>query len=95
MNNSEKNVSKKILRKIFVCSCLFYQQIDSQHQLKSCYPEYYFEHAPTLELRYIFIRFKAEKMPSVLAFVTCESKSNLTMFRTSLINKLLFRGISF
>ena len=33
-------------------------------------------------------------MPPLSIFVACESKSNLTIFPTSLMNKLLFRDIS-
>ena len=43
-----------------------------------------------VDLRYVITGFKAEKMASLSAFVTCESKSNLTI---SLIRKLLFRDI--
>ena len=49
---------------------------------------------PIVDLRYVFGRFKTEKLPSPLAFVACESKSNLTIFPTSLIKKLLFHEIS-
>ena len=48
-----------------------------------------------VEVRYVFTRFKAEKMQSVSAFVAFESISNLTIFSTSLIKKLLFREISY
>ena len=34
-------------------------------------------------------------MLSLLGFVACESKSNYTIFSTSLIKKRLFRDISF
>ena len=34
---------------MFVCGCLFYQQIHSQHQLNLCYLEYSCEHKPVLE----------------------------------------------
>ena len=44
-----------------------------------------------VDLRYVITGFKAEKMASLSAFVTCESKSNLTIL---LIRKLLFRDIS-
>ena len=47
-----------------------------------------------LDLRYAFTRFKAEKMPSLLLFVACESRSNFTIFPTSLTEKLLFRDMS-
>ena len=80
---------------MFVYDCLFCQQIYSQHELNWCYPQYYSEHAPTLELWYDFMCFKAEKKPSILAFVASESKSNLTMFPTFLVNKLLCRDVSF
>ena len=49
---------------------------------------------PIVYLRYVFTRFKGEKMPSLLAFVACESKNNLKIFPFSLIKKLLFRYIS-
>ena len=49
---------------------------------------------PIVDLRYVFIRFKAGKMPSLSAFVACESKTNLTIVPTSLMSKLLFRDIS-
>ena len=49
---------------------------------------------PIVDLRYVFTRFKAEKMPSVLTFVACESKRNLTIFPISLIKKILFRDVS-
>ena len=42
---------------------------------------------------YVFTRFEAEKIPSLSAFVACESKSNLTNFSTLLIKKRLFRDI--
>ena len=42
----------------------------------------------------VFTRFKAEKMSLLSPFVACESKSNLTIFPTSLIKKLLFGGTS-
>ena len=40
------------------------------------------------------MRFKAEKMPSLSAFVDCELKNKLIIFPTSLIKKLLFHDIS-
>ena len=49
---------------------------------------------PIVDLRYVFTRFKAKIMLSLSAFVPCKSKSNLTIFPTSLIKKLLFRDIS-
>ena len=49
---------------------------------------------PTVDLRYVFKRFKAEKMPSLSAFVAYESRTDLTIFPISLMNKLLFRDIS-
>ena len=49
---------------------------------------------PIVDLRYVFTRFKAKNMPSLSAFVPCESKSSLTTFPTSLIKKLLFPDIS-
>ena len=43
-----------------------------------------------IDLRYVFTHFKTEKMPSLSAFVAYESKSNLAIFPTSLMKKLLF-----
>ena len=64
MISSEKNVW------MFVCGCLFYQQIDLQHQLNWCCPEYYCEHAPTLELRYVFTRFRVALQSFLLHLFT-------------------------
>ena len=41
-----------------------------------------------------FMRFYAERIPSLLAFVAYESRSNLTTFSASLIKECLFRDIS-
>ena len=49
---------------------------------------------PIIELRYVFIRFKAGKMSTLSTFVACESKSNLTIFSASLTKKCLFYDIS-
>ena len=49
---------------------------------------------PIVDLRYVFTRFKAQKMPSLSAFVACESKSNLIIFPASIIKKLLFHDTS-
>ena len=49
---------------------------------------------PVVDMRYVIMRFKAEKKPSLSGFVACETKSKLTVFPTSLIKKLLFRDIS-
>ena len=49
---------------------------------------------PIADLRYVLTRFKAEKIPSLSAFVSLESKSNFTIFPTSLIKKSQFRDIS-
>ena len=89
---------------MFVCSCLFYQQIHSQHQVNLFYLEQSCEHVPKtracsrlfpiVDLRYVFTRFKAEKVPSISALVAFESKSNLKIFPTSLIKKLVFCYVS-
>ena len=47
-----------------------------------------------VDLRYAFLCFKAEKIPSLSVFVACESKSNLTIFSTLVIKKCLCRDIS-
>ena len=49
---------------------------------------------PIVDLRYVLTCFKAEKIPSLWAFVSLESKSNFTIFPTSLIKKSQFRDIS-
>ena len=41
VKNYEKNA--------WMCVCFFYEQSQSQHQIKLCYPEYSCEHAPVLE----------------------------------------------
>ena len=43
LNDYEKNAW------MFICGCLFYQQIHSQHQLNSCYPEYSCKYEPILD----------------------------------------------
>ena len=86
-----------ILRKI--SECLFVAVFDIkklilQHQLNRFYLEYYCKHVPGLVfsrlspivvIKYVFKRYKAEKMPSLSAFLVWESKSNLTISPTPLI----------
>ena len=92
MNDYERNVW------LFVCSCLFYQQIYLQHKLSLHYLQYSCEHTSTLE-RVVgcfpcFIFYALQNGKSVfIAFLACESKSNLIIFITSLIKKRLFCGI--
>ena len=94
MNNSEKNVwifvydclatfatsAKFMLLRIFLWRCT---------NIRACR-----RLCPIVDLGYVFTRFETEKMLSRSLFVACESKSNLVIFPTSIIKKLLFRDIS-
>ena len=72
------NISKLMLSRRFSRACI---------KISECSRLF-----PTVDLRDVFTCLKAEKMPSPLAFVAYQSKSNLTIFSTSLIKKHLFHG---
>ena len=80
MRDSEKKIW------LFVCDCLFYQQIHSRHQLnllsriflwictniRGCSRLF-----PIVNPKYIFMCTLQSRKDAVTAFASCESKSNL------------------
>ena len=73
--NSFATSAKYMLSRIFLWTCTIN---------KACSRLF-----PVIDVRYAFMHFKLEKIPSISAFVACESKSNHTIFPASLIKLLL------
>ena len=82
---------------MFICSCLFCQQVHLQHQLNLCYPEYSCEHAPVLEravgcfslTKGILLSTSNQKRCANFRHLWLAKVKNLTIFPASLIKVLL------